>query len=243
MKKAVLTFFFLMTFNLFAYINIYPVIFDKKIDSRGDVQEYTLYNPTNNSLKYQLYLTDDGIEKSMKNWIELYPTTITLKPGKSGKFKVFVKAPKGIPNGEYLATVGIKEIALPNQKGNDSTSVQILTHLKMDIAGYVGDLNPKIFLKGVKPSLKGEELTFTGEVANVGDRRGTLDFYLSDKNERNQLYLGNLRLLKGEKIEASKLNQKLNDGDKSFIKNFTKYNYLVVKDSLSKKVLYKGELK
>lgn len=242
--KSVLVFFFLfLTFNLFAYININPVTFDKKIDGRGEVQEYTLYNPTQNTLKYQLYLSDYGIEKSMKEWIEIFPTTVTLKPGQGRKFKVFIKAPQGVPKGEYLITVGVKEIALPKLSKEVNNIVQILTHLKMDLAGYVGDLNPKIFLKGFEATLKDDELKFNGLIANVGERRGTLDFYLAEKKLKNQVYIGNLRLLKGEKIEASKLNQKLTKHDEDLIENFFNYKILIVKDSLSKKILYEGEIK
>ena len=241
--KNIFLLFFLLVVNIFGYININPVTFDKKIDDKGEVQEYTLYNPTQNTLKYQLYLTDEEIEKSMKNWIEIFPTTVTLKPGRSGKFKVFVKAPKGVPKGEYLVTVGIKEIALPKLNLTDTSTVQILTHLKMDLAGYVGDLTPKIFLKDFSTTLKENNLNFNGLIANVGERRGTLDFYLAENKGKNPVYVGNLRLLKGEKMSASKLNQKLTSHDKNLIKNFAKYNTLVVKDSLSKKVLYEGEIK
>lgn len=241
--KSILVFFFLLTFNLFGYININPVTFDRKIDGRGEVQEYTLYNPTQNTLKYQLYLSDEGIEKSMKGWIEIFPTTVTLKPGQGGKFKVFIKSPQGVPKGEYLITVGVKEIALPKLSREASNTVQILTHLKMDLAGYVGELNPKIFLKEFEVTLKGEELKFKGLIANIGERRGTLDFYLAEKKSKNQVYIGNLRLLKGEKIEASKLDQKLTKHDEKLIENFLKYKMLIVKDSLSKKILYEGEIK
>ena len=241
--KNIFILFILLTFNIFGYININPVTFDKKIDDKGEVQEYTLYNPTRNTLKYQLYLTDEGIEKSMKNWIEIFPTTVTLKSGRSGKFKVFVKAPKGAPRGEYLVTVGVKEIALPKVNSNETSTVQILTHLKMDLAGYVGNLNPKIFLKDFSTTLDEDNLNFHGLIANVGERRGTLDFYLSESKGKNSVYVGDLRLLKGEKVTASKLNQKLTKHDKDLIKNFSKYNTLIIKDSLSKKVLYEEKIK
>ncbi|MCX3066796.1 hypothetical protein OQE61_04735 [Cetobacterium somerae] len=241
--KNIFILFFLLTFNIFGYVNINPVTFDKKIDGKGEMQEYTLYNPTQNILKYQLYLTDEEIEKSMKNWIEIFPTTVTLKPGRSGKFKIFVKAPKGAPKGEYLVTVGVKEIALPKLNSIDVSSVQILTHLKMDLAGYIGDLIPKIFLKDFSVTLNDDNLNFHGLIANVGERRGTLDFYLIENNRKNPIYIGNLRLLKNEKIKASKLNQKLTKYDKDLIKNFSKYSTLIVKDSLSKKVLYEGKIK
>ena len=166
--KNIFILFFLLVVNIFGYVNINPVTFDKKIDGKGEVQEYTLYNPTQNTLKYQLYLTDEEIEKSMKNWIEMYPTTVTLKPGRSGKFKIFIKTPKGTPKGEYLVTVGVKEIALPKLNSKESSTVQILTHLKMDLAGYVGDLNPKIFLKDFSVTLKENNLNFYGLIANVG---------------------------------------------------------------------------
>ncbi|MBC2852027.1 hypothetical protein H5J22_11525 [Cetobacterium sp. 8H] len=241
--KNIFILFFLSVVNTFGYININPVTFDKKIDGKGEVQEYTLYNPTQNTLKYQLYLTDEEIEKSMKNWIEIYPTTVTLKPGRSGKFKVFVKAPKGVPKGEYLVTVGVKEIALPKLNSKENSTVQILTHLKMDLAGYIGDLNPKIFLKDFSVALKENNLNFYGLIANIGERRGTLDFYLAENKGENTAYIGNLRLLKNEKIEASKLNQKLVKHDKDLMKNFSKYNTLIIRDSLSKKVLYEEKIK
>ncbi|WP_330111372.1 hypothetical protein VSU16_07105 [Cetobacterium somerae] len=241
--KNIFILFFLLVVNIFGYVNINPVTFDKKIDGKGQVQEYTLYNPTQNTLKYQLYLTDEEIEKSMKNWIEIFPTTVTLKPGRSGKFKVFVKAPKGAPRGEYLVTVGVKEIALPKLNSINTSTVQILTHLKMDLAGYIGDLNPKIFLKDFLVVLKENNLNFYGQIANVGERRGTLDFYLAEDKGRNSVYIGNLRLLKGEKIEASKLNQKLTKYDDRLLKSFSKYNTLIVRDSLSKKILYEAKIK
>lgn len=241
--KSILIFYFFLTFQLFAYININPVTFDKKIEGRGEMQEYNLYNPTGNTLKYQLYLTDEGIKNSMKDWVEIFPTTVTLKPGQGGKFKIFVKAPKGVPRGEYMTTIGIKEIALPKLDSKTNAAVQILTHLKMDLAGYVGDLNPKIFLKDFKVNLSGKNLNFGGQIANVGERRGTLDFYLVEKKGKNEIYLGNLRILKGEEVEALKLNQVLNENEKKVMKNFSKYNLLLVKDSLSKKILYEGKIK
>lgn len=241
--KNIYILFFLLVVNIFGYVNINPVTFDRKIDGKGEVQEYTLYNPTQNTLKYQLYLTDEEIEKSMKNWIEIFPTTVTLKPGRSGKFKVFVKAPKGAPRGEYLVTVGVKEIALPKLNSTDTSTVQILTHLKMDLAGYIGDLDPKIFLKDFSVVLKEDNLNFYGQIANVGERRGTLDFYLTEDKGKNSVYVGNLRLLKGEKLEASKLNQKLTRYDNRLLKSFSKYNTLIVKDSLSRKILYETKIK
>ncbi|MGL5780795.1 COG1470 family protein [Cetobacterium sp.] len=241
--KNIFILFFLLVVNIFGYVNINPVTFDRKIDGKGEVQEYTLYNPTQNTLKYQLYLTDEEIEKSMKNWIEIFPTTVTLKPGRSGKFKVFVKAPKGAPRGEYLVTVGVKEIALPKLNSTDTSTVQILTHLKMDLAGYIGDLDPKIFLKDFSVVLKEDNLNFYGQIANVGERRGTLDFYLTEDKGKNSVYVGNLRLLKGEKLEASKLNQKLTKYDNRLLKGFSKYNTLIVKDSLSRKILYETKIK
>ena len=241
--KNIFILFFLLVVNIFGYVNINPVTFDRKIDGKGEVQEYTLYNPTQNTLKYQLYLTDEEIEKSMKNWIEIFPTTVTLKPGRSGKFKVFVKAPKGAPRGEYLVTVGVKEIALPKLNSTDTSTVQILTHLKMDLAGYIGDLDPKIFLKDFSVVLKEDNLNFYGQIANVGERRGTLNFYLTEDKGKNSVYVGNLRLLKGEKLEASKLNQKLTKYDNRLLKGFSKYNTLIVKDSLSRKILYETKIK
>lgn len=229
--KTILLFFIFLNLNVFAYININPVTFDKKIDGRGEFQEYTLYNPTQNSLKYQLYLEDEKIEKSMKTWTEIYPTTITLKPGQSGKFKVFIKAPPNTQNDEYFVTVGIKEMSLPKLDSKKVSTIQILTHLKMDLVGYVGDLNLNLKIQNFAISLEKKYLKFSGILSNKGARRGNLDFYLVKKNEDSEFYIGNLRVLKNEKINLSKLNQNLTDYDEDLINNFEEYKLLIIRDS------------
>lgn len=236
-------FLFLFIFNIksFSYINISPVTFDKRIDNMGQLQEYRLYNPMDYPIRYSIYLSDKGIEKSMKDWIEIYPQKITIKPGQSEVFKVYIKSPKGAPKGEYLTTIGIKELSIATPKIKKENGVKVLTHLKMDIAGYIGALSPKIFLKDFKVKSENNKLLFSGYIANVGERRGTLDFYLS-KNKKDLVYIGNLRLLTKEKISADNLNQNINKFDTKFIENILEYKNLIIKDSLSNQILFEKKI-
>lgn len=140
--KKILFFLFILIFlsqMTFGYINIYPVKFDKRIDRGGSGEEFVLYNPTSNPLRYEIYLESDGIENSMLEWSEIYPPTISLQSGESKEVKIFVRSPIGVKNGEYMVTMGIKELVAPTTNSEERSQVRVLTHLKIDLKGYVGD--------------------------------------------------------------------------------------------------------
>ena len=139
MIKSII-FIFLLTFStVFSYINIHPVEFNKKIDDQGGLVEYTLYNRMNRTVRYNISLSDSK-DKSMKDWGEVYPTTLTLKPGEEKTVKLFIKAPKNTPSGEYSAILNIKEMEFPNidKIKSKNTNLIVLTNLTIEILGYVG---------------------------------------------------------------------------------------------------------
>lgn len=227
MLKNICLIFFSMALNLSAYINIYPVSFDKKIDGGGNGQEFILYNKTNKPLRYNISLSDERFQKnSMKNWIEFYPNNITVKPGQSEKIKFYIKAPKNTPKGEYLATVEVKENLLPDLEKNISqNNVQLLTHLKMDIVGYVGNLKPIYKVDNFSYDIQAESISVKGTIKNSGDRRGKVILILSNGKNKENYTLGRLKVNKGESIELSKLSHIIKDKKPS--KNFNK---LILKD-------------
>ena len=236
LKYLFLTFLFL-DINLSAYINIYPTIFDKPIDNKGSWEEYTLYNKTPNPIRYQISLSDFGIKNSMKEWTELYPRALTVKPGKSEKIRVYITAPKNTPSGEYFTTIEIKETLVPSlEKKPPKEGVKILTHLKMDIVGYVGNLNPKLKTKNLSISMNNQKLIVKGNLKNIGERRAKVTLILTTGKKRDDYKLGTLRVLKGEEVDVSKLSHEVKD--KKILKKFKQYKKIIlIEEDSNKKLL------
>lgn len=235
MLKNICFIFLSITLNLFAYINIYPVSFDKSIDGNGNAQEFILYNKTNKSIRYNISLSDDRFKKSsMKNWIEFYPKNVTIKPGKSEKIKMYIKSPKNTEKGEYLSTLEIKELLVPQLDSSPSkgSGVTLLTHLKMDIVGYVGDLKPVYNINGFSYSMKNNNLSVKGTLKNSGDRRGKVALILSSGKNKESYTIGKLKVNKNEIIDLSILSHELQE-----MKLPKKITKLFLKDEDSNNIL------
>lgn len=183
----------------FSYMNIDPVIFDKRIDNGGSTQEYHITNITNTPVGYRIYTENPEAKNNMTSWIEYYPRELKLDPGETGKLKVFIEAPENTKEGEYISTLGIKEVNIPTSNKKNSM-VQIYTNLKMEIAGFVGDLKPKIEIKNL--SFKGNNLKL--DLKNIGDIRTKVEVYISDLNGKNKLFIDNARLLQGKEKKIEK---------------------------------------
>lgn len=232
MKKLLLGLYLVVSSFVYSYVNIYPLTFDKRIDGIGEVEEYQLYNGTNSTIRYVFTIAKTKDEKDMSKWIEFYPKTLSLKPGKEGIVKIFIKAPKGTEAGEYTAIFGVKEMPAPSEKDmreNKGSSIKILTNLKITIAGYIGEIEPKIVEERVFLTKDEGKLDFQGEVRNIGQRRGTFSFYLSDSKEKKLFYMGQKRLLKDEKIELKEFNQEIKE--REILKNIKSFNTILIKEN------------
>lgn len=123
----------------FSYINIYPTEFNERIDNDGVYKTFKLYNSTSNNIRYRIYVEDnEELENSMKNFIEIYPKSITLNPLEEKEFKIFVKAPENSKNGKYSAKLVVKEIEIPSNEKLENTN-KFLTIFKLKMTGYVGE--------------------------------------------------------------------------------------------------------
>lgn len=189
----------------FSYMNVDPVIFDKRIDNGGSTQEYHITNVTNTPVGYRIYTEKIPETKNdMTSWIEYYPRELKLSPGETGKIKVLIEAPDKTKEGEYISTLGIKEVNIPTSEKKNST-VQIYTNLKIEIAGFVGDLKPELELKNL--NLDGNNLKL--EIKNIGNIRTKVEVYLSDLKGDNKVFIDNARLLQGNsKMITKKLELK-----------------------------------
>lgn len=184
----------------FSYMNIDPVIFDKRIDNGGSTQEYHITNITNTPVGYRIYTENPEAKNNMTSWIEYYPRELKLDPGETGKLKVFIEAPENTREGEYISTLGIKEVNIPTSNKKNSM-VQIYTNLKMEIAGFVGDLKPKIQID----DLSFNENNLKLKLKNVGEIRTKVEVYISDLKGNNKLFIDNARLLQGKEKKIDKM--------------------------------------
>ncbi|MEG0235841.1 MAG: hypothetical protein RR523_04780 [Cetobacterium sp.] len=200
MKKLIVFFIFcLLEVSSKAYINIYPLKFDKRIDKGGEVQEFVLTNITDKEQRYRVYVENDNKGNDMSKWSEIYPENITLKPGDQKKVLFFVKSPPNTKNGEYTAILGIKELEVPKSK-KDKT-LKVLSNLKMTLYGYIGELSDKIQLKNIDIKINTGIITnLSGEVRNIGEKISEIEIYFGSKKQKDQ-YIGEARIKVNEQID------------------------------------------
>lgn len=223
-KIKKLLIFLILGLKSFAYMQVAPIIFDKRIDQGGAIQEFYITNPTNQEVGYRIYKEKSDTDLDMTPYMEFYPKTLKLKSGESGKIRVYIEAPKDSTEGEYTTIMGIKEINIPSAKKSGNGNVIIYTDLKLELAGYVGNLKPNLEIKDLK--LKNNELTF--KISNIGEIRTKVEAYLID-DLKEAKYLDTFRLLKNKE---SNFNQKLE------LKNL-KNPRLVINDMDGNKILEK----
>lgn len=202
-----LTFFlFFAIFNLsFSYVNIHPTFFDKRIDMNGSYQEFTLFNQSNDTVLYRIYVEPHSkvSNKDMSSWINFYPRSLTLKPGESGKIQVDIASKKKIEAGEYSAILGIRELPVYEKViSENGAGLSILTDLKLVLNGYAGDINPKLQFSNLNVDIKKNSISLKGAVQNIGKRRGKYELYLGE------YFLGNLRIHSNEKLNLDTLDFK-----------------------------------
>lgn len=139
MKKTVMILILIINSISYSYINIYPIKFEKDI-TEGAYEEFTLYNRSNKVRRYRIYIEDVEGRNSMKDWIEVYPKSISIKSLEEKKVKIFIEAPGNIKNGIYESNFVVKEILPPtteltNEEKNKKTN--ILTMVKLRLKGKI----------------------------------------------------------------------------------------------------------
>lgn len=140
--------------------------------------------------------------------IEYYPRNLNLEAGETGKVKLYIEAPEDTKDGEYTAILGVKEVNTPNVERGGNLS--IYTNLKIELAGFVGDLKPQIEVEDIK--VENNQLSM--KIINKGEIRTKLEVFLENSKE-SEKYLGSIRLLKGyKKIFLTKISTEIKKGSK-----------------------------
>lgn len=204
MKKIGIFLFFILSSLAFGYINIYPLYFDQRIDGMGGIKDFILTNTTSKTVRYQIHILNENRGLDMSSWTEIYPRTLTLKPGEKGEVKMFIKAPKGSLVGEYSTILNIKELGIPTEEKRDK-KIDVFTNLKIKLYGYVGKLDSSISLENFKLIKENSKFHFVGKLKNESLRRIKLEIILADSNEKNGMLISEIKLKKGEEIDLSNL--------------------------------------
>lgn len=130
---------FIINYTSYAYINLYPLEFEKDI-THGAGEKFILYNRTIKPRKYRIYIENVEGKKSMADWIEVYPKSVSIGPLKEEEIRLYIEAPKNTPKGEYQAKLVIKEVALPiihQDKEEQEKKTRIMTMVKLRLKGRV----------------------------------------------------------------------------------------------------------
>ncbi|MGL5581390.1 MAG: hypothetical protein ACRDCE_10570 [Cetobacterium sp.] len=244
MKKIIIQLLFLFLLNniSFGYINIFPTTFDKSISDNGGYQEFSLYNNTTMSIRYTIEpkpMENKQMIADMSKYTEVYPKVVTIKPGASEMFKVYVKAPKNMKDGDYGTYLNIKQINAPqiknsNEENTALVGVAVRTNLNMGIYGYIGDRNPKLDLENIKIKQKNEKLYLEGELKNLTNRMVKLGIEAKG-SKRNNFSIGEFRVFKNQKINFDNL---IKDASKD-----EKIKSIIIKDKETDKLLIEINIK
>lgn len=217
--KYFVSLFFMFSVVSFAYINIYPLSFDQRIDGMGGVKDFVLTNTTNKVVKYQINILKNEDKQDMTPWVEIYPRVLTLNPGAKGEVKLYIRAPKGTSLGEYSTILNIKELELPKEK-KEKKGVNVFTNLQIKLYGYVGKLDSSISLKNIKvfKDKKNKDIKLKGFLKNESLRRINLEIILADSKGENGILICETKLRKGEEIDMSNLKIYKDIKDKNYLK-------------------------
>lgn len=136
MAKYIYILYFLISSLAYSYINIYPIKFEERIDGNGINKTFKLYNGSRSTLRYRIFLEDTKDSKKIaKDWVEIYPKSITLIPQEEKELKIFIKSPENIENGKYSTKLVVKEVNVPSE----AKDKKYMTIFKLKLNGYVGE--------------------------------------------------------------------------------------------------------
>lgn len=177
MKKSILI--FLLIFSTTFSFHIAPTFFEQRIDGGGGYQEFTLINNSDKTQRFKVTPLPGSskYQGDMDKWIETAPKVITVKPQSSSVLKVFIKAPKDTPIGEYSSFLNFKSIPVPDlaekKEGTITPTTVIGLSVNVEIIGYVGESIPKLKIENLKiDEDKNGNAIVTFKVKNNTENRG-----------------------------------------------------------------------
>lgn len=162
-----------------------PIGFDKRIDNGEGYAEFYLDNSTHEMQRYKIKTTCTGRTNDISEYVNIYPTIVSVKPKERGILKVYVEAPNNLKDGVYRFMLSIESIAVPSLKKdkkdiNGAVSMRVNVNLEME--AYVGEIKDNIKVIERKVVKKNNDSYFIGEFLNDSIRGYEIGVGFVDSN-------------------------------------------------------------
>ena len=212
--------FFLLIFYTTIPFHIAPTFFEKRIDAGGGYQEFIMYNNSTKTQRFKVTVLPGTGEFNghMDKWIEYNPKIITIKPKSQSAIKVYIKAPKGTPEGEYSTFLNFKSVPVPDITKDDgktaAAAANIGLNINMEVVGYVGDLKSKLEITNLKVTENNEgQAVVSFKVKNNTLKRGiwyNIDV-MSGNESHESVEKGRIGIGKTDEVTLTMKNMKKRD--------------------------------
>lgn len=221
--------------NLYSYISIYPIGFDKNIE-KENFQEYILYNTTPNPIIYRVRIKEMNKKNviDMSKWLKLSSKVIFINPSENKKLQITVEAPKNLPQGDYGAYLNIEQIDGSKYKEDKDTRLSILMDFTMGLYGYVGDNNKDIEFLNISLFEENGKIKLKGDIKNNNNRLVKLLLVGVTKNS-SEYIIDEYRVFKNEKLNF--------ESEIKYISNKNNIEKIIVKDLNTLEVLSEINIK
>ena len=181
-QKHILISLFILVYSISYSFRLQNIDFNQRMDtSDGGYREFYIKNDNLARQRYKINLLS-GDKNDGSKFIEIYPKVITIDANSRGIVKVFAKAPKTTPKGEYNFKLQFQPINIPTlakqKDGMAAGTSNIGIAPIIDLKGYVGEPNFKenIQLNNivVLKNTKGKGIVVKGDLSN--NSHASLDF-------------------------------------------------------------------
>lgn len=246
MKQTLLLLFISIFFskNLYSVaFKVSPVYFNKRIDNNDGYQEFTYTNVGEYPKRYKIEVVPNkGQIEGMEKWVEIYPKILTVPAKSESTVKILIKAPKGVPEGDYSFVLIPKPLKLPilgEKNGEISLAPSVEVAVNLEFKGFVGELgNPseKIkLLKAIKNKDSNGKIKLEISLKNELQREIPLRIEATSKSGKTKIYN-----LIGRASPGETLNKNI---DITKYKNIDEINIIKVYDAAYNKVILEDIIK
>lgn len=165
----------IMCYSIVSYcFELSPYGFDKRIDTGEGYQEFNFYNSTTSINRYKIEVFSNGKKNDISKYVTVYPKVVTVKPLGKTTVKVYVQAPKSLPNGEYGFMFGARSVPIPYlnkaEKGRVAPEISMKTAVNLEMMAYVGEVGNIFNMSNQKIVKNNGKRYYTATLTNKNGR-------------------------------------------------------------------------
>ncbi|WP_297597273.1 hypothetical protein [uncultured Cetobacterium sp.] len=144
-KNSIFIILFILNFLKAYSFRLDNLSFNERIDTNeGGYREFYLTNDSLIRKRYKMNVIS-GSKNDGAKYVEVFPKVITINPKSKGIVKVFVKAPKETPKGEYDFKLQFQPINIPTLAQNTQGKIEGTSHIMvapiLQMQAYVGEVD------------------------------------------------------------------------------------------------------